>query len=199
MEREDECEETSPHNGQGNEPAPRQCAQRAWLHGGRVDSDGGVGQRCVGRRRAQEGRSVKRLVLVARGTNPWCGVCRFTAPPPGHRRSAGPRMSPVRCGLAAAAAAAAARSRARARSLSQPTPEIVCRASGAGALTDPISMSLDSAKVRPRDQRDAHRQCKRANGQHDGDLRRRQATLKQGQWAPTRLARHTTTGTAGRL
>ena len=122
LEREDECEETSPHNGQGNEPAPRQCAQRAWLHGGRVDSDGGVGQRCVGPRRAQEGRSVKRLVLVARGTNPWCGVCRFTAPPPGHRRSAGPRMSPVRCGLAAAAAAAAARSRACARSLSQPTP-----------------------------------------------------------------------------
>ena len=59
LEREDECEETSPHNGQGNEPAPRQCAQRAWLHGGRVDSDGGVGQRCVGRRRAQEGRSVR--------------------------------------------------------------------------------------------------------------------------------------------
>ena len=57
-------------------------------------------------------------------------------------------MSPVRCGLAAAAAAAAARSRAR--SLSQPTPVIVCRASGAGALTDPVSMSPVSCADRRR-------------------------------------------------
>ena len=56
---EDESEETSPHNGQGDEPAPRQCALRAWLHGGRVGSNGGVNQRCVGPRRPQEGRSVR--------------------------------------------------------------------------------------------------------------------------------------------
>ena len=114
-----------------------------------MDSDGGVGQRCVGPRRAQEGRSVKRLVLVARGTNPWCGVCRFTAPPPGHRRSAGPRMSPVRCGLAAAAAAAAARSRARARSLSQPTPMLQTVPPPSSPGTSPEGTQPDEATDGP--------------------------------------------------